>query len=156
MERRARMYTLDIRFESVLLPTNIYAEFLRFMHERTTLSDDELRNLLRKQFEISLVDNTLLGAFDECVVFPVWPPKDATQDGAPPDSQVVAVLEPKGQKMSLVFVGRAADFRAAVRRWNSRNGTDSPRAVLTSAQLKSAHKASRARDPFGDEVDADW
>lgn len=146
------MYTLDALFDSVQLPAKIYAEFLQVMHERTTLSDDELRNLLRRQFEMSLADNTLVTAFSTCVTFPLWPPKDAAPAGTPSGDRIVAVLEPKGQKMSLLFVGRAADLRAAVRRWNSRSGADAPRAVLTAAQLKTA----RTRDPFQDEVDADW
>ena len=39
-QRAAKMYTLDIPFESVVLPAKVYAEFLRIMHERTTLTDD--------------------------------------------------------------------------------------------------------------------
>ena len=155
-QRAAKMYTLDALFESVQLPANIYAEFLRVMHERTTLSDEELRNLLRKQFEMSLTDNTLVTVFDTCVTFPLWPPKDAARTGGAPDDRVVAVLEPKGPKMSLLFVGRAADVRAAVRRWTSRNGADAPRTVLTATQHKTAQKAARTRDPFLDEVDPEW
>lgn len=157
MEQRAgKMYTLDTPFESVVLPVKVYAEFLRIMHERTTLTDDELRDLLQRQFEVSLTDNTLVPAFDACVAFPLWPPKHAAAGSAPPGDRVVAVLEPQGPRMGLLFVGRAADLRAATRQWRTRNGADAPHALLAAAQHRTAHKAARTRDPFSDEVDPDW
>ena len=153
----------DVPFSVVRFSTKIRGEFLQVMKEVTTLGEAELDELLRRQYEESMKDCTMLTAFRRCCMFPLWPPKDAEvlEKTATPvgkyvrsGDEIVVLLYENKKVVKVLFVGQMSIVDDAIRRWQKRRGADSPKEAL--AYVKSRRKQEQISDPYTDEIDDDW
>ena len=127
--------------------------------------EEEMTELLKTQYEHSLVDGSIVSAFRMCCMFPLWPPKDKTFQErvgtamgkkTTPGNEIVVLLKGKKGTVEIFFVGHKSVVDKAVKNWSKRKCIDTPEQAI--ASVKSGKKRSKDDhlDLYADEVDPDW